>query len=402
MLTILIFIVLLGVLVFVHELGHFLVAKWNGIKSEEFGFGFPPRIAGIYRDSRRSSWRLVAGRKEYPLSKPGFLFRGEGEPLKPASERPDTIYSVNWIPLGGFVKIKGEDARTSLDPDSFANKPAWTRVKVLGAGVFMNVLLAWALFAAVFMIGIPQAIEPAERAAYPEAAVMVTEVKSGSPAAEMGLKMGDEILRINGEPAAGETAVGDLIRRHAGEEVNLEVRRFNEELELSGVPRADAAPEEGALGFGYAYTVIKRFGPLESVGQGFQATYTITLAIFEAFGKMIASLFGGEKVPLDVTGPVGIVYLTKQMNEMGTAYLLQFAALLSLNLAIINILPVPALDGGRILFVIIEKLKGRPVSEGVEGLIHQAGFVLLLFLMLLITLRDFAQYDVFEHIGRLF
>ena len=159
---------------------------------------------------------------------------------------------------------------------------------------------------------------------------------------------------------------------------------------------------EGALGISFTETAVVAYPWYEAIWRGAQATYNVTVSILEAFGRMIASLFGAPKVPIDVTGPVGIVYMTKQMSDLGIAYLLQFAALLSINLGIINILPIPALDGGRILFVLIERLKGSPVSQKVEGMIHQVGFILLLLLMLFVTIRDFAHVKIFEKLTSFF
>ena len=382
MTTILIFVVLLGLLVFVHELGHFFVAKWNGIKSHEFGFGFPPRLCGFVKDDATGRYRIVWGNEDV--------------------KSENTIYSINWIPLGGFVRIKGEDGTDTKDPESFAGKPAWTRIKVLAAGVFMNFVLAWVLISVVFMLGLPQAIDPSERAKYPDARIQIIEVQRGTPAEMMGLKMGDEVVKINGEKAESLEMVREKIASEQGKTIILEVNRFGDPLMLSGVPRTEYPKGQGALGISFSETAVLSYPWYEALYRGAIATYDITIAIFQAFGKMIASLFGAEKVPLDVTGPVGIVYLTKQMSDLGLPYLLQFAALLSINLGIINILPIPALDGGRILFILIEKLKRSPVSQRVEGIIHQVGFVSLLLLMLLVTIRDFSQFRILEKLSNLF
>ncbi len=401
--VILIFIVILGVLVFVHELGHFLVARFHGIKAEEFGFGFPPRMIGIFKHSPNGKYRLVLGQKEYPLR--GFFsaffqalppgFRGSKD-----EERKNTIYSLNWIPLGGFVRIKGEDGSGKKDPESFAGRSAWTRVQVMAAGVVMNFLLAWLLFSVVFAIGLPQAVEPGKN--FSNTKVQVAEVLPNTPAAHMGLEAGDEIVSIGGTPIRNEAEVRELISKNKGKEITLEINRFGKSLSLSGTPRLEYPSNEGALGFAYVETALVKYSWYQALGKGLEATYTVTVAILEAFGKMLAYPFGGEKVPLDISGPVGIVYLTKQMSDLGFVYLLQFAAILSINLGIINILPIPALDGGRILFVLIEKLKGRPVSQNVEGRIHQIGFIVLLLLMFLVTLRDFAHFQIIEKLGRLF
>ncbi len=382
MITILTFVILLGLLVFVHELGHFVVARRNGIRVDEFGFGFPPRLFGVVQDPATGKYRLVWGNTDVP----------EGR----------TVYSLNWIPLGGFVKIAGEDGRSAQEPDSFAGKSAWIRIKVLAAGVAMNFVLAWLLISVVLMLGLPQPIDPSEHGKYPDARIQILSVGQGTPAEAMGLKMGDAILTINGEEMKDLKRVSDVIAENKGQVVKIEVDRFGKAVTVSGTPRTETVANEGALGISFSETAIVSYPWYEAFYRGAITTYNITMAIFDAFGKMIASLFGAEKTPLDVTGPVGIVYLTKQMSDLGLPYLLQFAALLSINLGIINILPIPALDGGRILFILIEKLKGSPVSRRVEGMIHQVGFILLLLLMLVVTLRDFSQFQLLEKMTRMF
>lgn len=381
MMTILIFIILLGLLVFVHELGHFLTAIRNGIRVDEFGFGFPPRLFGVVKDEN-GKFKIVWGSKEMPSGK--------------------TVYSINWIPLGGFVKIAGEDGHDVSDPNSFASKSAWVRIKVLGAGVFMNFLFAWFLIAIVLMLGMPQPIEPSERGKYENARIQVLSIGKGTPAETMGLTPGDALIAINGEKVTSLELVSQAISSNKGKTITVDVDRFGKALSLSGTPRTEYPANEGALGISFSETAVVSYPWYEAIYRGAITTYNITMAIFEAFGKMIASLFGAEKTQLDVTGPVGIVYLTKQMSDLGLAYLLQFAALLSINLGIINILPIPALDGGRILFILIEKLKGSPVSRRIEGMIHQVGFILLLLLMLLVTIRDFSQFQILEKLTRIF
>ncbi|MBP7060452.1 MAG: RIP metalloprotease RseP [Candidatus Moranbacteria bacterium] len=382
MMTILIFVVLLGLLVFVHELGHFLVARRNGIRVDEFGFGFPPRILGIVQVEATGKYRVVWGSKEMPVGR--------------------TVYSLNWIPLGGFVKISGEDGSGASDPESFGSKSAWVRIKVLAAGVVMNFLLAWVLISVVLMLGLPQPIDPSEHGQYPNARIQILSIAQGTPAEAMGLKMGDAIVSINGQKMTSLEQVSNAIASHKGQAISVDIDRFGQQVTLSGTPRTEYAPTEGALGISFSETAVVSYPWYEAFYRGAITTYDITVAILDAFGKMIGSLFGAEKAPLDVTGPVGIVYLTKQMSDLGLPYLLQFAALLSINLGIINILPIPALDGGRILFILIEKIKGSPVSRKLEGTIHQVGFILLLLLMLLVTMRDFSQFQILQKLGRLF
>ncbi|MEK9173891.1 MAG: RIP metalloprotease RseP [Patescibacteria group bacterium] len=384
MLSILIFIAVLGLLVFIHELGHFLTAKFYGIHSEEFGFGFPPRLGGVYKDDTTGRYKLVWGNKPVPTN--------------------NTVYSLNWIPLGGFVKIKGEDGITQTpEKDSFAEKSALVRIQVTLAGVVMNLILAWVLISIVFMLGLPQPIDESERVKYPDARIQILSVAPNSPAANIGLQPGDIIESLDGQTVTTLEQVGGHIRMQKGKDVAIEINRFGKEMTIHGTPRVETIANEGALGISYSFTATIKYSFFSAIGNAFVTTYTVTAAILEAFAKLIGGLFGGEGgVGADITGPVGIVYLTKQMSDLGLAYLLQFAALLSINLAIINILPIPALDGGRILFILIEKIKGRPLNQRVEGIIHQTGFMLLLLLMLFVTVKDFITFDIFGKLLNLF
>lgn len=376
MTTILIFVLVLGILIFVHELGHFLTARRNGVKAEEFGFGFPPRIAGVVFDDFTKKFRFVKGNE--------------------AVESPHTVYSLNWIPLGGFVRIKGEDRDSALEPDSFAGKSAWIRFKILVAGVVMNFFLAWVLFATVLMLGFPEQIDPGERSQYAKTQVQILQVQPGTPAEAIGLLPGDVLLSLDETPVRTLETVTDYVALHKGQEVAIALERGGKELTLRGTPRVDTPVGEGALGISFSETAVVQYGFFEALWKGLEQTYLKTVEIFTVLGSMIAGLFTGAETGVDIAGPVGIVFLTKQMTELGLAYLLYFAAILSINLGIINALPIPALDGGRILFVLIEKLKGSPVSQRVEGYTHQIGFILLLLLMVWVTLYDILRLDVWS------
>jgi len=384
MLTILIFALILGILVLVHELGHFVVARRNGVKADEFGFGFPPRLIGVVKNDTTGKYDIIWGDKD--------------------AESPHTIYSLNWIPLGGFVKIKGEGGEHTHDKDSFATQTAWPRIKILAAGVVMNFLLAWVLISLVYIAGLPQPIDPEERGKYPDQKVQILEVKPGTPAAEMGLRPLDEIISIDDVSVLTTEETISRIAKKKGQEFSMVIHRGDTAMTVHGVPRTEYPKTEGALGISLAETALITYPWYTAILEGGKTTVKVTGTIFAYLGKMIVSLFGGtEKVPLDVTGPVGIVYLTKQMTEMGFSYLLWFGALLSINLGIFNILPIPALDGGRIFFILIEKLRGgKPISHLIEGRIHQIGFMLLLGLMLLVTIRDISQFQILDKIRGLF
>lgn len=386
LLTIIVFILILGVLIFVHEMGHFLVAIRNGIKADEFGFGFPPRIFGFVKNEKSGKYKFILGGKEV--------------------KSKNTIYSLNWIPLGGFVKIKGEDGEGKNKPDSFAGKSAWTRIKVLAAGVIMNFFLAWVLLSVTLMIGAPQAIDDNESAK--ESKVQISQIVPGTPAESMGLKIGDEIYEAgNAEQkdwmeikTTGEMQA--LASKNKGQEIILKIKRGQENLELKGIPRIKYPENQGPLGISLARTTIISYSWYESIWMGLKAVFNLTLAIFAAIFGIFKSLFLGGGMPIDVAGPVGIAVLTKQVTALGLVYILQFTAILSINLGIINGLPFPALDGGRILFILIEKVKGSQISQKVEQTFHTIGFFLLITLMVVVTFRDFIRFEIIDKIKGLF
>lgn len=385
MLTVIIFILILGLLVFVHELGHFLVARRNGVAAEEFGFGFPPRIFGLYKD-KNGKQRIVWGAKEV--------------------ESKDTIYSVNWIPLGGFVKIKGEDGEEKDDPRSFASKSVGARVRMLAAGVAMNFILAAILLSIGYFVGIPQAVEDKAGEKLKNEKIQIIEVIPGTPAEAMGIKVGDQVVGAvgtNGRNIAFRTIeeIQNFIGENKGNQINLVIRRGNEELKLSGVPRVEYPANEGALGISLVKTAEVSYPWYKAIWRGVKSTVDLTVVVLFAFGNLLQKLVVGQPISLDVSGPVGIAMLTGQVVKLGFIYILQFTALLSVNLAIINILPIPALDGGRILFILVEKIKGSPVSQKFEQRAHNIGFALLITLMILVTARDVARLDILQKLKNL-
>lgn len=374
MITALIFLLVLGLLVFVHEAGHFFVARRNGIKADEFGFGFPPRIAGVVWDDAKMKWRFVKGNEEV--------------------ESPHTVYSLNWIPLGGFVKIKGEDGEIK-DADSFAVKSAWVRIKVLAAGVTMNFLLAWVLISLVLIAGFPQQVDP-DAPVTGKREIQISVVLPNTPAEAMGLQAGDKVIALANDKAISLNQVKDYIGSHKGQEVTLHVARGDNQLALTGTPRVDYPQNEGSLGIGFGETEMVQYSWYQAIWEGAKTTYHITIAMFTGIFGILQGLVTGTHAGLsDVSGPVGIAKLTGQMSDLGLVYLLYFAAILSINLGVINILPIPALDGGRIFFILIEMIKGSPVSQRVEGIFHQTGFALLLLLMVWVTVHDFSKFQIF-------
>ncbi len=356
LITVITFIVILGLLIFVHEFGHFLAAKKNGVKVEEFGFGFPPRILGI--------------------------------------KKGETTYSLNLIPLGGFVKIFGEDGEEKNNQRSFAAKKIWQRATILLAGVAMNIFLAIIVISLGFWLGLPTAVEDSQIVS--GAKIQITEIASNSPAQAAGIKAGDFIVKISGEKELVNiekiSEVQNSIAENKGREIFITLRRGSEIREVKITPRVSSPAGEGALGVSLARITTTAFPWYKAIYEGFKMTFILIWAIISGLGYLIWQMVSYGRAPgVEIAGPVGIFSLTGQAAQLGFVYLLQLIALLSVNLAIVNALPFPALDGGRVLFLIIEKIKGSPVSQRVEKAIHSAGFVFLIILMLLITIQDIVK-----------
>ncbi len=355
-LTIIVFILILGLLVFVHELGHFVAARKNGVKVEEFGFGFPPRIFGI--------------------------------------KRGDTIYSLNWIPLGGFVKIKGEGGENREDEDSFSHKKIWRRAVILAAGVLMNFILAAVLLSIGFMVGLPQVVDGENGyAKVKDAKVQVVQILEGTPASEAGVAVGDAILEIDGQTLEEVETMQNYLAGKIDAPVKFVLERDGQKIEKEISPTFLIETGRGGIGVGLIKTGIVSYPWYLSLWKGAESAVLFTGEVVVAFYELIKNLIVTQKVSVDLSGPVGIAVLTGQVARMGIIYLLQFTALLSINLAVINFLPFPALDGGRILFLIIEKIRRKPVSQKIENLVHNIGFGLLMLLVLLVTYRDVIKFS---------
>jgi regulator of sigma E protease len=374
--TILIFVLILGLLVFVHELGHFVTAKKSGVRVEEFGFGLPPRVIGIQK--KDGKWRFV--KHDYSAE----------QELK-----AETVYSLNWIPLGGFVKIKGEEGGAVGDPDSFANKPIWKRAIILSAGVIMNFILGAVLLGIGFGVGLPQALDGGtpKYATVRDQTTQIVQVIAGYPAAKAGIAVGDEILTIEGQKITSEDFLRSYIEKSEGKDLALKIKRGDKELEVKAAPVMLEETGKPGLGFAFIETGIVSYPWYLAAWKGVEMAAFYTKEIVVAFYNLIANLIVHQEVAMDLSGPVGIAVLTGRVARLGLIYLLQFAAMLSINLAIINIFPFPALDGGRLLFLIIEKIRGRAMNQKIESLIHTIGYSLLMLLIIAVTYRDISKFS---------
>ncbi|MBI5222425.1 MAG: RIP metalloprotease RseP [Candidatus Magasanikbacteria bacterium] len=374
MLTVVIFILILGLLVLAHEFGHFITARKSGMKVFEFGFGFPPRVLGVYRDqaTKKLVWKFWKKKDE--------------------EEIPTTVYSLNLLPLGGFVRIKGEDGGLADEADSFGFQKAWKRTVVLASGVLMNVILAGVLLSCGFMVGLPTdlSVDPGKHAIIvEEARVMVQAVDKASPADEAGIKFGDRIFKIDGQEIKNSEGMVGYVQANFEKEMLLTVERGGQQTELKMTPRL-VKPGEGTprLGVMLADAGVVRYPWYIALYKGFVSAGIGLINVFIAFYLLIKNLILGRGLMFDVSGPVGIAVLIGQSARLGVSYLINITAMISLSLAAINILPIPALDGGRILFILIEKIIRRPLPMKYEQLAHTVGFVLLMILIVVVTGRD--------------
>lgn len=375
--TIFAFIIILGLLVLVHELGHFVTARFFKTKVEEFGFGLPPRLIGFYKtasDKRKIIW---------------------GKKLK-SEEAPSTIYSLNSIPVGGFVKIKGENNSQLKEKDSFGTKKIWQRATMLSAGVLMNVILCIILLSIGFGFGIPSVLDDdvlSHAKSVKEEKIQIVSINKDSPAALVGLNIGDEPIAIDNHKIKAIEFLQTYVGQHENQLVNLEIVRGGKEMTLEIVPKIlETSNKQAVLGVGLVKTGIVTYPWYESLWQGIQATYNLIIALLTALAVLLKNIVLKGEVTADLAGPVGIAVLTGQVVNMGFVYVLQFAALLSLNLALINILPFPALDGGRLIFLVIEKVRGKMVNQKIEALVHNIGLAILMLLIILVTYHDLARW----------
>lgn len=337
-----IFLIIIGIstLIFIHELGHFLAAKFSGIPVEEFGLGYPPRLF--------------------------------------AKKIGETSYSINLLPFGGFVKIHGEqqieaEQREIDEAKAFYNQPAWRRIGVLIAGVAMNFVLGWFIFSSLFLFGTT-----------PE--LIITQVIPDSPAAQAGLIPNDRLVDFK----KAEDFI-NFINTNKGQEIVLRVKREDKELLIKTTPRFEVPKGEGALGIGINQIGFPKLPFFASLKEGLITSLNIISATFKAIGSLFAGIFTEGKILEGVVGPVGIFQIAFKTAQAGLVYFLTLIGFITINLAVLNILPFPALDGGRILFVLIEKIKGSRIPIKQEALANAIGFAILLFLMFVITIRDITR-----------
>lgn len=349
--TLVLFILILSLLIFVHEFGHFIVAKKSGIKVEEFGFGLPPRVFG----------------------------KKVGE----------TIYSLNLFPIGGFVRLLGEDGgvvnkHSAVDKSRlFYGKSILVRFTVLIAGVMMNLILGTICFSVIYLkLGIPTKTNQ----------VTIIEVVKNSPSDSAGLKVGEIIFQINGVAVSSNEQFIDQTKQAAGKAVVLLVGNEQSTRMINLVPRLEPPKGEGPLGVIITDTAMKHYPwwqtPYLVLREGMKEALSWSGNIVGSLKTMAVGLITQGRIPKDLAGPIGIYQITGQAAKAGRLAVVQFIGILSINLAVLNILPLPALDGGRIIFLVYEGITKKKVNQRLESLVNNIGMGFLLLLMALITFND--------------
>lgn len=352
--SILIFIFTLLVLVLIHELGHFLMAKKFGIKVEEFGFGIPPKLFG--------------------------------------KKIGETIYSLNALPLGGFVRLLGEDeVGGTQNSRDFRAKPVGQRIIVVTAGVVMNLILAWVIFYTVIIYQNFKIIYPTL-----QPAVYIGHLEKNFPAEQSGINIGDKILKIDNKDVKKIEDARNFIKEKNGQPVTLSLSDLDgKQRQLTVVPKN--VDKEFLIGVGFSPIAIKQYKtPSEKLFSGITYSYDLTKLTFVGLGRTIHDLIVGniKSVSQSVSGPVGLATISNDILSEGRAALpfyLWFVGVISLTLSIFNTLPIPALDGGRLLFLTVEAVSKRKVREDIEKIVHQIGFAILLTLALLVTYSDISK-----------
>ncbi len=367
--TIILFLVVLAILIFVHELGHFLIAKKSGIRVDEFAIGFPPKIF---------SW-----------------IRGE------------TKYVLNLIPFGGYVKIFGEnpDEESITGPESarsFVNAKKWKQVSVLLAGISFNIIFAWLLISISFMFGslVPIGEGSSNYSKYiKDVSTVIISVQPNSPADKAGIKTGDKILAMrvasSAEPLGvwGTTAdyVKDTIKKSQGEPIEVWFGDLNNKNKKILTPEKKIGDDNYKIGIYMENVATIKLNPVLALWKGAKLTIDSFKQVVIGLGTFIFQSIKGQGDFSQVSGPVGIVGMVGDAATFGLAYFLSFVAFISLNLAVINLIPFPALDGGRVFFVLIETIIRRPIKPQIANTINAIGFFLLITLMLIITYRDIVK-----------
>lgn len=353
MIEVLSFIAVLGVLIFVHEFGHFIVAKMVGIRVEQFSLGFPPKMIGF--------------------------------------KKGDTEYRLGWIPLGGYVKMTGErpeEAEVKGEPYEFMSKKPWQRAAVIFAGPVMNYIMAFVILAGIYFFNGEPVIDRDH--------AVIGDVLADSPAEKVGLQPKDIVIAIDDSTVTDFNSLFRLVSARPGEKMNITWLRGADTMQASLVTRADTTLNQqgeievdGRIGAGIDHT-YRRLPFFESISAGFAMTNVYGGAILK-FLKDVLTFSVSSKL---IGGPIFIAQAVNQAAQEGLVSVLLLAAILSVNLCMINLFPIPVLDGGQLLFLVIEKIKGSPVSLRTRAIMQQIGLVLIIALIIFVTRNDIWRIQI--------
>jgi regulator of sigma E protease len=365
------FVSLIG-LIILHEFGHFILAKKFGVRVDEFGIGYPPRIFG--------------------------------------KKIGETIYSINLLPFGAFVRLPGEIekveedksssspfavARVIDDQRSFSRQPVSKRAIIAFGGVLSFWLIGAILFSIVFSLGAPVAIDDEADSNLVNPRVQIASISVDSPARAAGLKPGDTIRKFsisNSQFSINKVKeLQELTEKYKGEEIILTIERGKEIFDVSLVPRVSPPAGEGPMGVALVRTALKSYPWYQAPWQGILATVNLTKAIVQGYGQAIKNLIEKKPTGVEMMGPVGIFHLFTQVSQLGVSYFLQFVGMVAIYIALFNVLPIPAVDGGKLLFLGIEAIRKKPISEKVEQNITATFFALLIMMMIWVTIKDITK-----------
>ncbi len=378
-LTLVIAFLSLIILMIVHEFGHFIIAKKFGVKVEEFGIGYPPKIFG----------------KKF------------GE----------TVYSINLIPLGAFVKIYGEEGLPAQaggidDYRSFSHLAIWKRILIVLGGVLAFWIASIIIFSVVFGIGATIPVGDQDVVGIHNTRIEITKVQSDSPAQIAGLKVGDQLLKVSESAGAGSGTLTidkisdfqQFVKAHSSEQLDLLLERGGQQMNVLISPRVNPPEGQGPTGVQLERIaeVIKKYPWYQAPWHGLLFTGEVTWQAIQGLYNVVASLFAGKGVPAgaELAGPIGITIFLAKAADYGVGFFLYFIGSLSVLIALFNIFPIPALDGGKLVFLIIEKIKGKPVSANVEQVITIVFFLLLISMSIFITIKfDFPRVVDFWKAG---
>ncbi|MBU4369428.1 site-2 protease family protein [Patescibacteria group bacterium] len=372
-------IVGLSIVVFFHELGHFILAKIFKIRVEEFGFGYPPRVCGFVRSSDKK-----------------FRFKFFWSKNEPLEAKTRTIYSLNWIPFGGFNKLKGElGEKSNNDPDSFFVQVWWKKVLVAAGGILMNIFLAFFIFALCYFVGLPQDVEQISGGKILRpVGIQIGMVMPDSPADQAGLKIGDIILGLDSQEFKQVKEIQAYIETKLNQSLEIKVKRQEEIINrvVNVIPGEqifdDMKESRGVIGIALSQTVIVAYPWHQSIFLGIKTTISLTGRLFHGLWLILKNLVVHQQMIGQLLGPVGITTMAGDMARVGFIYLLQFIGLLSVAIGVFQIIPFPALDGSRIVFSIIEGARRKPINSKIELISINIGFYILLLLLLFITVRE--------------